>query len=66
MLPMVASLALQRATTSVNLDLASGAKLDLLPGEDGKSQTTDCVLVNPKLEWNDSAEHLLADQSKLD
>ena len=49
-----------------HLDLASGAKLDLLPGEDGKSQTTDCVLVNPKLEWNDSAEHLLADQSKLD
>ena len=49
-----------------HLDLASGAKLDLLPGEDGKSQTTDCVLVNPKLEWNYSAEHLLADQSKLD
>lgn len=49
-----------------HLDLASGAKLDLLPGEDGKSQTTACVLVNPKLEWNDSAEHLLADQSKLD
>lgn len=49
-----------------HLDLASGAKLDLLPGEDGTSQTTDCVLVNPKLEWNDSAEHLLADQSKLD
>ena len=49
-----------------HLDLASGAKLDLLPGEDGKSQTTDCVLVNPKLEWNDSAKHLLADQSKLD
>ena len=49
-----------------HLDLASGAKLDLLPGEDGKSQTTDCVLVNPKLEWNYSAENLLADQSKLD
>ena len=49
-----------------HLDLASGAKLDLLPGEDGKSQTTDCMLLNPKLEWNDSAEHLLADQSKLD
>ena len=49
-----------------HLDLASSAKLDLLPGADGKSQTTDCVLVNPKLEWNDSAEHLLADQSKLD
>lgn len=49
-----------------HLDLASGAKLDLLPGEDGESQTTDCVLVNPKLEWNYSAEHLLADQSKLD
>ena len=48
-----------------HLDLASGAKLDLLPGEDGKSQTTDCVLVNPKLEWNYSAENLLADQSKL-
>ena len=49
-----------------HLDLASSAKLDLLPGEDGKTQTTDCVLVNPKLEWNYSAEHLLADQSKLD
>ena len=48
-----------------HLDLASGAKLDLLPGEDGTSQTTDCVLVNPKLEWNDSAENLLADQSTL-
>ena len=49
-----------------HLDLASSAKLDLLPGEDGKTETTDCVLVNPKLEWNYSAEHLLADQSKLD
>lgn len=48
-----------------HLDLASSAKLDLLPGEDGKTETTDCVLVNPKLEWNYSAEHLLADQSKL-
>ena len=48
-----------------HLDLASGAKLDLLPGEDGKSQTTDCVLVNPKLEWNYSAENLLADQNAL-
>ena len=48
-----------------HLDLASSAKLDLLPGADGKSETTDCVLVNPKLEWNDSAEYLLADQSTL-
>lgn len=48
-----------------HLDLASSAKLDLLPGEDGKTETTDCVLVNPKLEWNYSAENLLADQSKL-
>lgn len=48
-----------------HLDLASGAKLDLLPGEDGTSQTTDCVLVNPKLEWNYSAENLLADQNAL-
>lgn len=48
-----------------HLDLASGAKLDLLPGADGTSQTTDCVLVNPKLEWNYSAEDLLADQSTL-
>lgn len=48
-----------------HLDLASDAKLDLLPGADGKSETTDCVLVNPKLEWNYSAEHLLADQSTL-
>ena len=48
-----------------HLDLASAAKLDLLPDADGKSETTDCVLVNPKLEWNYSAENLLADQSKL-
>lgn len=48
-----------------HLDLASGAKLDLLPGEDGESGTTDCVLVNPKLEWNYKAENLLADQSTL-
>ena len=48
-----------------HLDLASSAKLDLLPGKDGKSETTDCVLVNPKLEWNYSAENLLADQSML-
>lgn len=48
-----------------HLDLASSAKLDLLPGEDGKTETTDCVLVNPKLEWNYSAENLLADQSTL-
>ena len=46
-----------------HLDLASGAKLDLLPGADGTSQTTDCVLVNPKLEWNYSAEDLLADKN---
>lgn len=46
-----------------HLDLASGAKLDLLPGADGTSQTTDCVLVNPKLEWNYSAEDLLADRN---
>ena len=48
-----------------HLDLASDAQLNLLPGKDGKSETTDCVLVNPKLEWNYSAENLLADQSKL-
>lgn len=48
-----------------HLDLASDAQLNLLPGKDGKSETTDCVLVNPKLEWNDSAEYLLADQSTL-
>ena len=48
-----------------HLDLASDAQLNLLPGKDGKSETTDCVLVNPKLEWNYSAENLLADQSML-
>ena len=46
-----------------HLDLASDAQLNLLPGADGTSQTTDCVLVNPKLEWNYSAEDLLADKN---
>lgn len=46
-----------------HLDLASDAQLNLLPGKDGKSETTDCVLVNPKLEWNYSAEDLLADKN---
>ena len=49
-----------------HLDLATDSKLTLSEKtEDDKPQTTDCVLVNPKLEWNYSAEHLLADQSKL-
>ena len=48
-----------------HLDLATDSKLTLSEKEDGKSKTDDCVLVNPKLEWNYSAENLLADQNAL-
>lgn len=49
-----------------HLDLATDSKLTLSEKtEDDKPQTTDCVLVNPKLEWNYSAENLLADQNAL-
>lgn len=44
-----------------HLDLASGAKMDKLPGKDGKVTTTDCVLLakNQKLEWNYDADKLV-------
>lgn len=44
-----------------HLDLASGAKMDKLPGKDGKVTTTDCVLLakNQKLEWNYDANDLV-------
>ena len=48
-----------------HLDLATDSKLTLSEKEDGKPKTDDCVLVNPKLEWNYSAENLLADQNAL-
>lgn len=48
-----------------HLDLATDSKLTLSEKEDGKPKTDDCVLVNPKLEWNYSAENLLADQNTL-
>lgn len=49
-----------------HLDLATDSHLTLSEkNEDGKPKTDDCVLVNPKLEWNYSAEDLLADQNKL-
>ncbi len=49
-----------------HLDLATDSKPTLSEKtEDDKPQTTDCVLVNPKLEWNYSAENLLADQNAL-
>ena len=48
-----------------HLDLATDSKLTLSEKEDGKPKIDDCVLVNPKLEWNYSAENLLADQNAL-
>ena len=50
-----------------HLDLASGAKMDKLPDENGNVTQTDCVLLakGKKLEWNYEAEKLLADQSTL-
>lgn len=44
-----------------HLDLASGAKMDKLPGKDGKVTQTDCVLLakNQKLEWNYDADKLV-------
>lgn len=44
-----------------HLDLASGAKMDKLPGKDGKVTTTDCVLLakGQKLEWNYDANDLV-------
>ena len=50
-----------------HLDLASGAKMDKLPDQNGNVTTTDCVLLakNQKLEWNYDAGKLLADQSTL-
>lgn len=50
-----------------HLDLASGAKMDKLPDQNGNVTTTDCVLLakDQKLEWNYDAGKLLADQSTL-
>ncbi len=49
-----------------HLDLATDSKLTLSEKDkDGKAQIDDCVLVNPKLEWNYNAENLLADQNAL-
>ena len=49
-----------------HLDLATDSKLTLSEKEkDGTAKIDDCVLVNPKLEWNYSAENLLADQNAL-
>ena len=50
-----------------HLDLASGAKMDKLADKNGKVTKTDSVLLSKdlKLEWNYSAENLLADQSTL-
>lgn len=49
-----------------HLDLATDSKLTLSEKDkNGKAQIDDCVLVNPKLEWNYSAENLLADQNAL-
>lgn len=50
-----------------HLDLASGAKMDKLADKNDKVTKTDCVLLSKglKLEWNYSAENLLADQSTL-
>lgn len=48
-----------------HLDLASGAKMDKLPGKDGKVTQTDCVLLakNQKLEWNYDADKLVKGDS---
>ena len=50
-----------------HLDLASGAKMNKLPDANDNVTQTDCVLLSKdlKLEWNYSAENLLADQSTL-
>ena len=44
-----------------HLDLASGAKMDKLPDQNGNVTTTDCVLLakNQKLEWNYDANDLV-------
>lgn len=48
------------ATYIKHLDLASGAELET---KDGKR--TDCVLVNPKLEWNYNADNLVDRQGNI-
>lgn len=44
-----------------HLDLASGSQLELLPDEQGRVKTTDCVLIRNglKLEWNYDADKLV-------
>lgn len=42
-----------------HLDLATDSHLTLSEKKDGKSQTTDCVLLNPTLKWSESAETLV-------
>lgn len=44
-----------------HLDLASGAKMDKLPDQNGNVVQTDCVLLakNQKLEWNYDADKLV-------
>ena len=42
-----------------HLDLATDSHLTLSEKKDGKSQTTDCVLLNPTLKWSENAETLV-------
>ncbi len=48
-----------------HLDLASDSQLELLPDANGKSETTDCVLISKdlKLEWNYKADDLVHDKN---
>lgn len=48
-----------------HLDLASGSQLELLPDEQDKVETTDCVLISKdlKLEWNYEADDLVKDRN---
>lgn len=51
-----------------HLDLASGAKMDKLPDQNGNVTTTDCVLLakNQKLEWNYDANNLVKGQGNTE
>lgn len=50
-----------KPTNIKHLDLASGAELETKEGE-----RTDCVLVNPTLEWNYDADNLVDRQGNTD
>lgn len=59
---------LEQRDDITHLDLASGAKMNKLPDQNGNVTTTDCVLLakGQKLEWNYDANNLVKGQGNTE